>query len=194
MRLTDKEFNAMNTGTRRFFQRRLEFPVFQSLGLTQTGADILEVGCGSGYGAELLMRLRPRSYLGFDLMPEQIELARQRRLPGAEFLPGDATCLDWIPSASKDVVVIFGILHHIPEWRRATAECARVLRPGGWLFVEEPDGGILQTWERVFHWGHPGAGSFRLAELEAELRRQGFEIRGKRALFGFASYGARKSA
>ena len=55
--------------------------------------------------AILLSQLRLRSYVGIDLMPEMIELARQRRLPNAEFLVVDAANLNYFPDASKDVVV-----------------------------------------------------------------------------------------
>jgi len=65
----------MNSPLRRFFHRRIEFPLFRLVGLRVEGQDVLEVGCGTGYGAELLAKLGPRSYLGVDLMPEMIELA-----------------------------------------------------------------------------------------------------------------------
>ena len=31
----------------------------------------------------------------------------------------------------------FGIIHHVPQWRRALAEVARVLKPGGRFYAEE---------------------------------------------------------
>jgi len=57
MRLTESEFRGVNTGIRRFFQRRMELPVFRWLGLSGRDQDILEIGCGSGYGALLLSQL-----------------------------------------------------------------------------------------------------------------------------------------
>jgi ubiquinone/menaquinone biosynthesis C-methylase UbiE len=155
MRLTDREFRGMNNAVRRFFQRRLEFPVFRWLGLRDEGQDILEIGCGSGYGAVLLSRLKPRSYVGVDLMPEMVELAKKRGLPNAEFLVVDAADLSHFADASKDVVVIFGILHHIPKWRDVLRECHRVLRPGGKLFLEEPTVTAITIWDSVFRWNHP---------------------------------------
>ena len=139
MRLCDAELKAVNGRIRRFLQRRIEFPVFRWLGLNGQGFDILEVGCGSGYGAVLLSRLKPKSYLGIDLMPEMIDLALKRKdVTRADFRLLDATDMRQIPDASKDVVVIFDILHHIPRWREVLSECGRVLRPGGSLFLEEP--------------------------------------------------------
>ena len=54
MRLTESEFRGMNTGIRRFFQLRMELPVFRWLGSSGQDQDILEIGCGSG--------VRRRSY------------------------------------------------------------------------------------------------------------------------------------
>ncbi len=191
MRLGLREFKAMNTAFRRFLQRTVEYPMFQSIGLCQPQQDILEIGCGNGYGATLLARLNPRSYVGVDVMPEQIALARQRPLPNALFLLQDATQLTDIPDASKDVVVIFGVLHHIAAWRQVVAECRRVLRPGGDLFVEEPDGSFLLFWERLFHWEYPRG--FTLRELESWLRQNGFVLNARRRLFGFGIYSASKT-
>ncbi|MEW5869325.1 MAG: class I SAM-dependent methyltransferase [Chloroflexota bacterium] len=192
MRLSNQEFKAMNTAFRRFIQRKVEFPTFQRLGLTNNPGDLLEIGCGSGYGATLLLSLEPKSYAGVDLMPEQIALAQQRELAGAHFSVQDASDLKCCADESKDTVVIFGVLHHIPSWRQVVQECYRVLRTGGKLYVEEPDAGLLGPWERVFHWGHPDTDIFRLRELEAHMENCGFSITQRRYLFGFGIYAARK--
>lgn len=75
-----------------------------------------------------------------DLMPEQIALAQNRRLANAESLIRDAADLSCFVDESKDVVMIFGILHHVPVWREVIHEIRRLLKPGGKLFVEEPEG------------------------------------------------------
>jgi ubiquinone/menaquinone biosynthesis C-methylase UbiE len=164
MKLSDKEFQVMNNPARQFLQRTVEFPLFKSMGLSGERQDILEIGCGSGYGATLLATLKPSSYV---------------------------TDLSGFADASKDVVVIFGVLHHIPPWREVIAECCRVLRSGGQLFLEEPGGRVLEFFDQLFHWGHP-SGGFRLKELEDYLIRVGFTICEKRWLCGFGVYRAEK--
>jgi len=187
MRLSDREFRAMNNPFRRFLQRRVEFPTFRRMGLEASGKDVLEIGCGSGYGAVLLSSLHPRSYVGIDLMPEQIDLARRIDLEDACFQVMDATDLAAFGDASKDLVVIFGILHHVPRWARVIQETRRVLRAGGEIFVEEPSEFLIRPWDRVFKWGHPSDAQFRLDALELELEHAGFDLeeRRKRHFFGY---------
>jgi ubiquinone/menaquinone biosynthesis C-methylase UbiE len=193
VRLTDQEFRAMNNPLRRFFQRRVEFPVFEWLGLRQRGLDVLEVGCGSGYGAVLVGRLQPRSYVGIDIMPEQIELARkQAGSVGAEFLVMDAADMRAFPDASKDGVVIFDILHHIVKWRDVIRECHRVLRPGGKMYLEEPAGGAVRLWDMIFKWNHPQEALFSRKELEDHVREVGFTIVGRVGILAFVSYCVQK--
>ncbi len=188
-RLSEREFQAMNVASRRWLQRSVEFPALNRMGVPVSGRDVLEVGCGSGYGAQLLSSLHPRSYQGFDFMPEQVELAR-KRAPEMDFFVQDASNMKAIADQSKDTVVIFGVLHHITEWKEAIGECARVLRPGGEMFVEEPDGEILGWFERMFHWGHPV--TFSLKRLEAHFREAGFLMIKRRRLFGIGMYRLQK--
>jgi SAM-dependent methyltransferase len=187
MRLSTVEFKAMNNPVRRCFQKHLEFRNFRSLGLTEQNKNILEIGCGSGYGAVLLSSLKPKSYLGIDLMPEQIALTGQWHLTGYEFRAMDASDMKEIASGSKDIIVIFGILHHIPEWRKVISECGRILTSGGKLFIEEPNGTIIANFDRLFHWGHPES-DFSLSEFEKELLDNKFSIKRKRRMLGFGTY------
>jgi ubiquinone/menaquinone biosynthesis C-methylase UbiE len=189
-RLSDREFKAMNNPWRRLLQRWWEFPMLKRFGVAIMGRDVLEVGCGSGYGAELLATLKPRSYIGFDFMPEQVAIAH-KRMPESEFIVQDAAVMKDIPSASKDAVVVFGVLHHIPEWKAATTEIARVLRPDGEVYLEEPDGGVIDWFDRKFKWGHPV--TFRLKELESQLHEVGFQLIRKSYWFGFGFYRWKKS-
>jgi SAM-dependent methyltransferase len=157
------------------------------MGLDASGKDVLEIGCGSGYGAVLLSSLHPKSYVGIDLMPEQIELARQVELQDAVFQVMDATDLAAFEDASKDLVVIFGILHHVPRWRRVIREIRRVVRPGGELYLEEPSELLISPWDRLFKWGHSPEAQFGLPALELELEHAAFDLdrRKRRHLFGY---------
>ena len=97
-----------------------------------------------------------------------------------------------IPSNSKDAAVVFGILHHVPEWREALRESHRMLKGGGEIYVEEPDGRIIRLFERFFDRGHPEAAMFTLGEFEKSLVDAGFRVAGKRRLPGFGLFRGRR--
>lgn len=103
-------------------------------------SDVLEVGCGFGVGLRFIDQFcRPTSISAFDLDERMVEAAR-RRAGGVsartEVSTGDAENMAY-PNDSFDAVFELTIFHHIPDWRRAVAEVARVLRPGGLFFYEE---------------------------------------------------------
>ncbi|HEX2994242.1 MAG TPA: class I SAM-dependent methyltransferase [Anaerolineales bacterium] len=191
MKLSDIEFRAMDSWWRRWGQEHVEVPLFQRMGLDVRDKDILEIGCGNGHGAYLLNQSAPRSYIGLDLMEEQVGKARQR-YPGYQFLVQDANDLSQFEDASKDVIIVFGVLHHIPEWRRVIDEVQRVLRPGGNFFVEEPRGMDLKLFEVFFRWGHPDS-DFGSLRMEQYLKSRGFEICSKQWTPLMTMYRAQKS-
>jgi len=177
MRLSDVELRAMDTRWRKWGQAHFEMPMFRRMGLALRGKDLLEIGCGNGYGAHLLNQGAPRSYVGLDLMEEQIQMAC-RRYPKYQFLVQDATDLSSFGPASKDVVVVFGVLHHIPEWRKVIDEIRNVLRPGGSIFVEEPRGTDVKLFDFFFRWGHPDS-DFGVQRMQDYLESHGFTIQKK---------------
>lgn len=199
MKLNRLEFLMMNNPVRRAGQRWIELPLFERMlrraAVELEGRRILDAGCGSGFGTKLLSRrFRPGLLHGFDLMPEQIERARSR-CPEAELRVGDITAIAE-PDGSFDAVFVFGILHHVPEWRQALREIFRVLAPGGVLLVEELHGRTAEWADRWLGTEHPRAAAFDWPTFREGLEAAGFEILEQRRIsFGtFASFLCRKSA
>jgi len=96
----------------------------------------LEIGCGQGALARLLVERYRAQMVASDYDPAQVALAQERLvdLDGRiEFRVVDARTMPF-GSAEFDALFSFGVLHHIPNgWRKAVAEIARVLKPGGWF-------------------------------------------------------------
>jgi ubiquinone/menaquinone biosynthesis C-methylase UbiE len=93
---------------------------------------VAEIGCGPGRGTMYL------AALGIDVTAVDISaasLARARkRAPKAGFVRATAMTLPF-SDAYFDAVVADGVIHHTPDARGAFAESARVLRPGGYLYL-----------------------------------------------------------
>jgi hypothetical protein len=64
----------------------------------------------------------------------------------------------------------------MPTFSQIFQKCARVLRQGGKVFLEEPYSGPIRRFERIFHWGHTPEAAFTRADLENGLREAGFVV------------------
>ena len=131
----------MNNPVRALMQRHHEAALMERLGGRVEGGRVLEIGCGRGVGTEIIFeRFGAREVHAFDLDPDMIARARGRlsTYPAdrLSLWVGDAGAIE-AEDASYDAVFNFGIIHHVPDWQRAVAEVARVLRPGGRFFFEE---------------------------------------------------------
>ena len=96
--------------------------------------DFLEVGCGNGLVSKYIAKNYSSSVIGIDVDPEQIELARKDAvgISNIRFLAADATNLPFEDN-SFDIVLSFGVLHHIYKWLDALKEIGRVLRVKGYF-------------------------------------------------------------
>jgi SAM-dependent methyltransferase len=105
--------------------------------LNVAGKQVLEIGLGEGSDSERLIR-QGAHWSGADLTAESIARVQTRltlrKLPYEELR--QASVLD-LPFAddSFDMVFSHGVLHHVPDIKRAQQEIHRVLRPGGELVI-----------------------------------------------------------
>jgi ubiquinone/menaquinone biosynthesis C-methylase UbiE len=175
MKLNAVERAAMNNPVRAAHQHHREAEWFRRLaGGELSGQHVLEVGCGRGVGAEVILdRLGATKVTAFDLDESMVELARKRLHGRPVSLSVGDVCAIAEPAGAVDTVVDFGIIHHVPDWQRSIAEIARVLRPAGLLLFEEIPRHMLDTWAFRTLTVHPRENRFEAAEFAAELSRHG---------------------
>jgi ubiquinone/menaquinone biosynthesis C-methylase UbiE len=140
MKLNWAERLAVNNPFR-VLEQRIEIGMFKRMIPLKPGSVVLEIGCGRGAGAGLIIeKFEPSRVHAMDLDVDMIERAKtylpRAKLERISLFAGDVYRLP-LKGVSVDAVFGFGVLHHVPDWRTALGEIARVLRPGGVYFMEE---------------------------------------------------------
>jgi 2-polyprenyl-3-methyl-5-hydroxy-6-metoxy-1,4-benzoquinol methylase len=145
---------------------------------------LLEVGCGSGWTAELLA-IMGYNVVATNLVPESIELAGRRvssiKTRGVpcqldyRVAPMESVADALGEKGGFDAVFVYEALHHAFDWREAIRSAYDSLKPGGWLFIfNEPNAihtlssyrvGRLSNTHEIGFWPH---------EVIGHLRQTGF--------------------
>lgn len=141
--------------------------------LPLAGARVADIGCGAAPLSRRLLEgglARSVAALEVDRAQHAKNLAAPA-IPGLEFILAGADAIP-LPDASVDVALMLKSLHHVSAGRMdaALAETARVLVPGGWLYVSEPVfAGPFNELMRLFH----DEQAVRAAALAALARAHG---------------------
>ena len=137
MKLNFIEFALMNNPLREFIQARYELPILQKMTSIKNPVNVLEIGCGSGYGTSLIQKIfNPQHITAIDLDEKMIEKAVKRDLKNVSFKVMDASKLNFKDN-QFDAVFDFGIIHHIPNWKDCIGELKRVLKNNGEIILED---------------------------------------------------------
>jgi SAM-dependent methyltransferase len=110
--------------------------VYQRLASRCAGRDVLEAGCGEGYGADLIAGVA-RRVIALDYDEATVAHVRAR-YPRVQVVHGNLAELP-LPDSAVDVVVNFQVIEHLWDQGQFVRECARVLRPAGLLMVSTPN-------------------------------------------------------
>ncbi len=179
MKLNWAERLIVNNSVRVLIQRFIVKWIAKTV-VANPAARILEIGCGRGAGACLILeKFRPAALHALDLDRKMIRQAlgylnpEQRRC--ISLYVGDVYRLPY-RDASLDGVFGFGVLHHLPDWRGGVREIARVLKPGGYYFLEEFYPQFYQNFlfKRIFL--HPEHDRFRSHDLRQCLAKCGLSL------------------
>jgi len=163
------------------------------VGNLQPGADVLEIGVGTGRIA-LPLLARGVNVTGIDIAQRMLDQL-QAKLAALSATSGargrlttqivDMTALPFA-DATFDAVIAVHVLHLVPEWRVALDEALRVLRPGAALLLGQDiaapaamNHDIQDRWAQIAR--ELGAnpqrvGARTFAEISAELRRRGLSV------------------
>ena len=176
MRLNRLEFALMNNPLRAALQRRYEGPRLLRMGGALAGGRALEIGCGRGVGAGVILDLFGAARVdAFDFDPSMVDRARARLAGRGDCVGlwvGDAAAIA-APDETYDAVFDFGIVHHIGPWRSALAEVHRVLKPGGRFYAEEVLRDLIENRLVARLFEHPRHDRFDAASFAAGLREAG---------------------
>jgi len=101
------------------------------------GAHVLDLGCGSG---KLLRYLPGVAYTGVDISSAYIRTAQRRYSDRGTFIVGSAIDADLGLDHSFDIVVAFGLLHHVNDVtaREVVSRAKLALKPGGRFVTLDP--------------------------------------------------------
>ncbi|MHA1567258.1 MAG: class I SAM-dependent methyltransferase, partial [Alphaproteobacteria bacterium] len=103
------------------------------------GKTVLDAGCGSGKFSAAIARFGADRVIGMDIGQKGLDFARsqQAKVPYGDRLDYRYGSLLDIPldDASVDVVWSNGVIHHTLGYDKCVAEFARVLKPGGQLYL-----------------------------------------------------------
>ncbi|TAM64637.1 class I SAM-dependent methyltransferase [Mycobacterium sp.] len=110
--------------------------VYQRLAEHCVGADVLEAGCGEGYGADLIADVA-RRVIAVDYDESAVAHVRAR-YPRVDVMQANLAQLP-LPDSSVDIVVNFQVIEHLWDQTQFVVECARVLRPSGLLMMSTPN-------------------------------------------------------
>ena len=101
------------------------------------GRNVVDIGCGGGILADSMAR-QGATVLGIDLATKALRVAQLHALeaqtPNIRYREVSAEELAAESPASFDVVTCMEMLEHVPDPASVVDACARLVKPGGWVF------------------------------------------------------------
>ena len=147
--------------------QRMRATIWRELGARfERSARLIDLGCGTGIDAEHLAR-SGHTVLATDWSPAMVERTRRRASEAGLADRVDARCigahqLQQLEGVFDGAYSNFGPLNCVPDLREMSAQCARLLRPGGLLIFSVI--GRICPWEYIYYrWRRPERAKIRFA-------------------------------
>lgn len=179
MKLNWAERWAVNNPMR-VVEQRIELRRLSRMRPLEPGFTALEIGCGRGAGAELILDIfQPLLLYATDLDIAMLKKAGKyissEKMNRIVLVAADGFRLPF-KTGSLDAVFDFGVLHHIPDWRSALGEVARVLKIQGTFYFEELYPTLYQNFITKHILLHPIEDRFRGQDLRNGLGTAGLSL------------------
>ena len=101
------------------------------------GKTVLDVGCGGGILSESMAGLGA-TVTGIDLSEKALQVARLHLLESEKQVDYRKVAVEDLAAelpGHYDVVTCLEMLEHVPDPRSVIAACAKLVKPGGWVFL-----------------------------------------------------------
>ncbi len=124
---------------------------------------LLDVGCGIG---TFLAGAQQEGWkvTGLELNPAAATYAAEKRK--LRVVRGSIEGATGLASESFDVVTLFGVIEHLADPVAAIKQCARVLRPRGFLLLQTPtEDGLIRRAGRLLYWVTHGLVHFQVKQF-----------------------------
>ncbi len=102
------------------------------------GRDVMDIACGSGYGAAFLKEHGAKTVVGIDVAEDSVTYAREHfAAPGISFECGNLETLE--DKDRFDVITCFETIEHVADYQGSLRRLYAALRPGGTLILSTPN-------------------------------------------------------
>lgn len=161
-------------------RRRVFLRIVRSWGIRLNDAQVIDIGCGTGFYIQRWKELGVRTIVGIDLTRVSVETLRNR-FPDERFYQLDigGDTLSPLEQSEYDAVSAFDVLFHIPSdqrYRAAMRNIYSLVRAGGWFVFSENF--LHREAERTEH-----QVSRSLSEITDLVHQAGFRIICRTPLF-----------
>lgn len=156
-------------------------------------AKIIDIGCGTGKGLELLKQKGFTKLYGADISPEMLKKANQRLKQTAVLKQASVEKLPF-KNNTFDIATNTEAFHHFPNPEKAIKEIHRALKQGGLFYLAD-----INFYSKTIHWlfkklepGHVKIYSKK--EFTQLFKQAGFEIIEQKriSLFAILTVGKKK--
>jgi 2-polyprenyl-3-methyl-5-hydroxy-6-metoxy-1,4-benzoquinol methylase len=153
------------------------------LRLAPEARTVLDLGCGNGRASRMLADAGKR-VVGLDIASAALRKAAAVGASGSVcYVEGSCEAQFPFRAESIDAIYCAEVIEHLVDPQTTLAECRRVLRPGGTLFVSTPYHGWLKNiliasvgFERHFDPSGPHIRFFTPRSLASLMRLHGFSL------------------